>query len=525
MNKILIKKWHSYLDKYLSAELIDEELYKKLQMLIDSIDIDSVTLSQELVKVKLREYFTQGLNDDQRKAFDSMIAFVTSSEEDAFVLKGYAGTGKTFLIQKFLDFYLTMLPIHHFVEIGITAPTNKAVNVLSNSLTSDSKLEKLFSYEGSKNYKTIHKFLGLKQTFTDSGQMLFLPDKNEISALNQVRILIVDEVSMLDDNLCELILNNKQETKIIFVGDAAQVPPVNKEDSIPLLDNSKYNFVTSTLNQMMRQAGDNPVVDYSLELRNNLLKPFPAVASTSVNDKGEGIIVLNSVSNKAEIQNYIDTFYNSVDYKDDINYVKILAWTNATVNKMNRIVRNTIFKDKSSNKFLPGERIIANKPILTPRPGKYGMQWGIQFQTSDEFKVLKSEVVKMKQEAAGERFEGFFYKLTVLVQERNYTYSDTIHVLHEDSLSDFKARASELRSTALAKREKSDWARYYEFLNINPDVGYAYAITVHKSQGSSYENAIVFEDDINRNSKIRERNRIKYTACTRVRKKLILIKN
>lgn len=525
MNNTLRKKWHTYLDKYLSAKLIDAELNSKLRLLIDSTDAESTLLAQELVKVKLKDYFTKDLNNDQTTAFSEMFDFLNSNEHDAFVLKGYAGTGKTFLIQKFIDFYLTMLPNHHFIEIGITAPTNKAVSVLSNSLNSDSELRKFFDYEGSKNYKTIHKFLGLKQTFTEHGEMLFLPDKNEVSALNQVRVLIVDEVSMLDDHLCELILSNKQETKIIFVGDEAQVPPVNKEDSIPLKGSSKYKFATASLNQMMRQAGDNPVVDYSLELRNNLLKPYPTVAETKLNDRGEGIIVLNSVSDKSEIQNYIDTLYLSEDYNKDINHIRILAWTNATVNKMNRIVRATIFKDKSENRFLPGERIIANKPVLKPKPGKYGMQWNIHFQTSDEFKVLKSEVVKMKKEAAGEKFEGYFYRLSVEVQETNYTYMDSIDVLHEDSISDFKTVASELRSLALAKREKSYWARYYEFLNMNPDIGYAYAITVHKSQGSSYENAMVFEDDINRNSKIRERNRIKYTACTRVRKKLILVKN
>ena len=78
---------------------------------------------------------------------------------------------------------------------------------------------------------------------------------------------------------------------------------------------------------------------------------------------------------------------------------------------------------------------------------------------------------------------------------------------------------------AIEKRgaDKS-WLHYYNFLRRYADVNYSYAITAHKSQGSTYNTTFVLEDDINMNLDVVERNRIKYTAYTRASKKVYVLR-
>jgi ATP-dependent exoDNAse (exonuclease V) alpha subunit len=100
-----------------------------------------------------------------------------------------------------------------------------------------------------------------------------------------------------------------------------------------------------------------------------------------------------------------------------------------------------------------------------------------------------------------------------------------IDILHESSQSEFNRIANNLKQIAIEKKGKEkSWVKYYDFLRRFADVSYAYAITAHKSQGSTYTTAFVLEDDIDVNIDVIERNRIKYTSYTRSSKKLYVLK-
>jgi hypothetical protein len=100
-----------------------------------------------------------------------------------------------------------------------------------------------------------------------------------------------------------------------------------------------------------------------------------------------------------------------------------------------------------------------------------------------------------------------------------------IKILHEDSESDFKKLANILKLRAISKKGKDkSWLVYYNFLRRYADVNFSYAITAHKSQGSTYDTVFLLEDDIDVNYNVVERNRIKYTSYTRSSRKLYVIK-
>jgi hypothetical protein len=179
-----------------------------------------------------------------------------------------------------------------------------------------------------------------------------------------------------------------------------------------------------------------------------------------------------------------------------------------------------------SSKILVGEKLIANTPIIEGE--------SIIFNTNDEFTVEKFEIkskdhrFKISDDPDEELF-GIslkYYSTTVsYFNEDDELERKVIQILHEDSESDFNKLANILKLRAIRKSGKDKtWIQYYNFLRRFADASYAYAITCHKSQGSTYNTAFVLEDDINMNFDIVERNRIKYTAYTRASKKVYVLK-
>ena len=77
---------------------------------------------------------------------------------------------------------------------------------------------------------------------------------------------------------------------------------------------------------------------------------------------------------------------------------------------------------------------------------------------------------------------------------------------------------------AIKLRDKSAWVTYFNILKWNAEVGYNYAITAHKSQGSTYTHVILIEEDMEGNKRTVERNRIKYTAYSRPTNKLFILR-
>lgn len=457
------------------------------------------------------------LNGDQKKAFDELKNFIHDKNRDnIYVLKGWAGTGKTYCVSFLVRYVLDVIyPNKNWYKIAVTGPTNKSVRVIKKTT-------------GIKNarvtFQTIHKLLGLTERITADGQQEFVNQGDFEPQIRKTKLLIIDEVSMLNDDLFHEILRYRSDIKIICMGDPAQIPPVGKPDCIPFRDEllEMYGIKTLELKTIMRQKGDNPIIDTSVLIRTDLENPYIETGIESkLNDKGEGIefLNLNLSSIRESFNDILSMYFNSEEFKEDSEYSKIIAWRNKTVEKMNQLVRKVIYGDESIGfKILLGEKLIANNPII-----EMGQ---ILFNTNDEFTVDKFEIKKEKVRVADEDGELKYYETGVTFlndEDKKVTYF--IDILHEDSESYFFVLANKLKKIAIEKRGKEkSWIKYYDFIRRFADVSYAYSITAHKSQGSTYTTAFVLEDDIDVNSNVVERNRIKYTAYTRSSKKLYVLK-
>jgi len=472
-------------------------------------------MEENVVKKPLVDLST--LNEDQKKAFDILKDFIYDKGDDnIYVLKGWAGTGKTYCISILVRYVLDVIyPNKNWYKIAVTGPTNKSVRVIKKST-------------GIKNprvsFQTIHKMLGLTERITQDGQQEFVNQGDFTPPIEKTKLLIIDEVSMLNDDLFYEILRYRDRIKIICMGDPAQIPPVGKPDCIPFREDmfDMFGIKTLELKTIMRQKMDNPIIDTSIKIRTEIENPYINTGSESkINEKGEGIefLDLNSPETKHSFPNILGEYFKTDEFKEDPEYAKVIAWRNKTVETMNNLVRKVIYGEENiGSKILIGEKLIANNPIIEMNQ--------IIFNTNDEFTVDSFDIKKEKVRVGDETGELKYYETGVsFLNDDDKKVVYYIDILHEDSESYFYVLANKLKKIAIEKKGKEkSWIKYYDFLRRFADVSYGYSITAHKSQGSTYNTAFILDDDIDVNPNVVERNRIKYTAYTRSSKKLYVLK-
>lgn len=157
-------KWKQRLKELKHKKLATSEDISTLTKMINSKDEENHTVLDVLVSNIIKNKLSESLNAGQKQAFETIIDFLIDSGDDkGIVLKGYAGTGKTFLVRRLIEY---IAQTDHDGAIAITAPTNKAVKVLykaaagNNSGLSSFVFEDIFDGNSRISYSTIHKLLG-----------------------------------------------------------------------------------------------------------------------------------------------------------------------------------------------------------------------------------------------------------------------------------------------------------------------------------------------------------------------------
>lgn len=485
---------------------------------------------ETVTRLDMGEPNVDSLIGEQRTVYDELIEYIENRNDPGdvmVVLKGYAGTGKTYLITQVLKHYVRSMG----KKIAITAPTNKAVKVLKNTANFEHHLIV---------FKTIHKLLALKPGREDrTGKLTFSKEYGEDSEVNEQYVLIVDETSMLNDDLYDMI---REETlaadryyhatgtraglKIIFLGDPIQIPPVGKANCAPFNPAKciEHGIKQLELTQIIRQKEGNPILDLATTIRTNYLaKYIPYERETKITDQG-GVMFI-AAADKAVLYNLCESYFKSENFDKDSDFIKVIAYTNKVVDFMNAKIRSFIYAEQYSVQTLPkivaGDRLIADAPIVED----LGFKKIMKFQTNDEFEVISTEI------SSRNLFENLEVKIYVAKvkywDQQSLSWKlDSVDIIHEDSEKTYDEVMANIKKKALEvvpDQRGMWWKIYYGLEEKFARVKYNYAITAHKSQGSTYDNAIVIMADIDTNFKIEERNRIKYVAVTRARNHLFIV--
>ena len=434
-------------------------------------------------------------NAQQIDALNEMDRFMKSNET-SMTLSGYAGTGKTSLMEM-----IAQKGRKQYRPVVFCATTNKAAAVLNERV----------SKAGFKA-STLNKVFGISVE-VDSNSNTYNA-RNLVNVLKDADItpgttVIIDEASMINEENYG-ILNNiakRNSLKIIYVGDEAQLAPVGEDKISKVFRNGDGKVIRLT---QVERTDDNAILKEATDLRNG----NPLSGISSFNGKGEGVAYI-SPNHQDKINNVVANYVKGL--KHDPNYFRILAFTNKAVSAYNNQVRELLgYTSPSPN-------------VGEPMTGY--ANWGYDWKTKS-YRFINSESYKVSKVDKPHTIQTHLSDGTAITMEAiPLTLEDSLGNVDTFDFIDIKSNLSNLQAAIqLANEKKMLWAeakrvvgrdakaKIYQrinfidnFLFVNDNIedsnhnllqaktiDFGYAMTVHKSQGSTFTNVLMDDVDISR---------------------------
>ena len=460
-------------------------------------------------------------NKEQQSAIVNAVSFLKTNTDPTqyYVIEGKAGTGKTTIAKEILKEF-------EDEQIYVAAVSHKAKGVIKSSFGDDTRGKKFFS---------IASLLGMKGINDNDTQTTKFQVGLKVPLLdNPPALLVIDEASMITEDVLKKIININSSLsrpfQMLFLGDIGQIQPIRDEQSEfyrthkDLLNkksdifNSKHK---SKLITRVRQGESNPILPYADYFWENSQKENPElnptqhiVRNNQITDKGS---LLFSNSEGEVLNSVIKAVKNAVE-KGLTNHVKIVTYHVNEKTELNQKIHEALFgKDSDYSK---GDMLILNSPYDLPdvnatmeNSSEIQIK-SIQDEDTDEFGVHT-----LYLETNG----------TAYTRTGNEQKDCVIQVVSRNDIGLYNQKLQELAS--YAKRQtnralkKQAWSDFWEYKGRYADVDFGYAITAHKSQGSTYDIVVVDEKDIMGTTATsnQEKSELIYTALTRPRKTAIVI--
>lgn len=407
------------------------------------------------------------LTKDQQEAFNSIFQFIADPNEHVFVLEGYAGTGKSYLVSKVLEnipkYFATQKlinPEYEEMSVELTATTNKAAEALQEQVKQP--------------VKTIFNLLGLvvRTDYETNSKSLCI--KRETSKVHD-SIIFIDEASYADGQLIGYIFSQTENCKIIFIGDPAQLSM--SYGSAPVFN---QGWPTARLTDVVRQAEDSPIIQLTTSFRNTV---NTGVWESFVPD-GTSVIKLD----KSQVNWELEKEFTRPDwhFKDS----KVLAWTNKKVIAYNHLIREMV---KSTPELCVGDYATVNSFINRPNNNSY---------KTDETVLITDIKDRLRQsDVCGK-----------------------LYYLNNSSYGFFMPNDPQDRKKVVNEARKNNDIQTLQLVDkCWIDLRATYASTVNKAQGSTYDKVFVDLDDISKCNSGNTIARMLYVACSRPKSKLYLI--
>ncbi|MDO5664877.1 MAG: AAA family ATPase [Bacteroidia bacterium] len=455
---------------------------------------------------KISENFTFDFTADQRSAIAKIVDFLYGrTNNQVFLLKGYAGTGKSSLIGSLVK---TMSQFNQ--KTVLLAPTGRAA--------------KVFSTYAEQPAFTIHKKIYRMDKFTEGPGNFSLAENKHKHTL-----FLVDEASMISNDNSEFsifgsgrLLDDLMEyvytgegNRLLLIGDTAQLPPVQQEFS-PALDEKTiesffFEVITCTLTEIVRQSEKSGILMNATKLRNALRDgntiDFPKLNVNTFCD-------VKKITG-TELIDEIYTAYN----RDGMEETIVISRSNKRVNAYNMGIRNTV---------LYREEELSTGDLLMITKNNY--HWAsdlenIDFLANGEF----VEVVRVRRQ---ETMYGFRF-CNVLLRHNDYDIEfeakinlDSLHtevpgLTREQNEQLFTAVMEDYtdisRKSARYKKVKEN--PYFNALLVK----YGYAVTCHKAQGGEWRNVFLDLGYVNKSYMGDNFYRWLYTSITRSSQMLYLV--
>lgn len=454
----------------------------------------------------LEKHFIKTPTLQQHEAFVLLDRFLKADDGDeCFVLKGYAGTGKTTLISALVK----ALPRMSLKSV-LLAPTGRAAKVISN-------------YSGKKAF-TIHKKIYRKKVAA-SPDMSFVLGEN----LAENTLFIVDEASMISDQASEFsrhslleglisYVYNGKNCKLMLVGDTAQLPPVGSADSPALnlsvlKDHFALEVFSYELTDVVRQEKASGILYNATALRELIRSDksvFPKIAVKGYPDiyrmNGERLVEgLNYAYDKFGMDNTL-----------------VVCRSNKNANAYNQNIRNRILYRE--------EELTGGDYIMIVRNNYYWLQAS---ENSGDF-IANGDIGRIRKvrnvhEQYGFRFAEIVLELVDYPDEEPLTCKVLLDTLYTDTPSLSSADSKRLYEAVMEDYQHIQNKRmrlqelkkdpYYNALQIK----FAFAVTCHKAQGGQWDAVFIDQGYLTEEMLNTEFLRWLYTGITRASKELFLV--
>lgn len=408
------------------------------------------------------------LNDQQMTAFTNIVEWVKKpfGSKMGHILVGFAGTGKSLLASFILQ---TMN------RVVLTAPSNSAV-------------KELRRVNKNQDCCTIYSLLGLRLDQKEDELVLV---STGASKVGRYKYVILDEAGMTPAVLwphIERAMNSG--VKFLFIGDPKQLPPVGESKSI-IWD----KFPTSKLLKVERH--DNQILSLATHVRKTKIEHL-IIADDNEND--EGVWYLDHIN----YENKLKEFAAKGEFMT--GQTKAIAWRNRTVKAMNSLIRKTIFKNDSHNRFLVSDHLVLTSPYKDKNNS-------VDLCTDDDA-VIKSITVSNHNYYPDLQC----YNLVVTVDGTD----KPIRVLHENSEKAYSEMLYELSQNARKGKGRELWNQFWTLKESFAQVLHGYALTAHRVQGRTLTNAFIDLSDILANPNRSEAKKCLYVAVSRPSTRLFL---
>ena len=447
-------------------------------------------------------------NEGQNELLDKLSQFVVSpAKRKAFILLGYAGTGKTSITAALVKAYQELQQ-----KIVLLAPTGRAAKVISR-------------YAHTPAY-TIHKYIYRQKQL---GEEVFTLNDN----LHKNTLFVVDEASMISgqrdnmtfgsgivlDDLVKYVYSG-EECSLLLLGDDAQLPPVGSSVSPALQEDymQKYGLEVScsVLTEVARQALDSGILANASSVRPVALGEVSLPHSTwdILKEAADCEYITGS-----EVAEKLEHSYNEVGAEE----VMLLTRTNKRTNIYNQGIRARILWREEE--IETGDRLMVSKNNYFWTK-KYD---GLPFLANGD--ILEISRLRNIREIYGFRFADaqlrsvdYDWEIDAVVW-LDTLYSDSPEVNHGLHRTLFERIAEDYPELAHSRKKLVETiyqSPYYNALQMR----FAYAVTGHKSQGGQWKHVYV---DAYKGGELCETEegyyRWLYTAITRASEKIYFIKN
>lgn len=452
-----------------------------------------------------------------KKAILNFIKTADASKGEYFTLTGKAGTGKTTLIQEVIREIAKDNPYQRFV---VSALAHKAVQVIYGKTKKSSKFV---------SASTVASLLGMK---LDQETGLFKSaGKNAKIKLKHDSILFVDEASMLNEQNIKLLMDAAIHTdsKVIFLGDPGQLPPIRTGDLVkygtdslsPVFKTQKDEY-SAGLTERVRQGEGSPILDYADTFWN--YSTTEGQTDRRVNDEDMSRVenAQGSIEfiNEQQADKIVPLFKQAVETNNP-SLIKVVAYHNKTVKQWNQIIRRKVYGDEYSPNPLPGDILMMTDTYNDP--------------ASDDAKPLLFNSEDISVISTGPIRTVYRVQLmdATIKDPRGKIITVPLIIPTKENMDEFNNNKRLLWNEA-QKYKNTDRGKYKRALDMYWSYGtewahveYGYAITSHKSQGSTYDVSIVDSADINSNGFMSDISKARsiYTAITRARNSAVILRD